>query len=45
VVRSNPYQLELPTATLSRPAFHVALEFAELTSAAAAAVRHIVHSH
>ena len=45
VVRSNPHQLTLPTATLARPACHAALEFAELTSGAAAAVRHLVRSH
>lgn len=44
VVRTNPYKVELPTATLARPAYHVALEFDDLTSAAVAAVRHIVHS-
>lgn len=45
VVRTNPHQPTLPTATLARPSFHVALEFAELTSAPAAAIRHIVRSH
>ena len=45
VVRSDPHKLQLPTATITRPAYHVALEFADLTSAAAAAVKHIVQSH
>ena len=45
VVRTKPYKVELPTATLARPAYHVALEFKDLTSSAVAAVKHIVHSH
>jgi len=45
VVRTSPHKLEMPTGTLARPAYHVALQFLDLTSAAGATIKHILRSH
>jgi hypothetical protein len=42
VIRSSPHRLELPTGTLARPEYHVALEFADMTTDAAAVLKNIV---
>ena len=41
VVRSSPHQLELENATIVRPAYHVAIEFSELSENAATLLKHI----
>lgn len=45
VVRSQPYQLELPTATLARRDYHVAVEFADMTREAATVLQSLLRSN
>lgn len=45
VVRSQPHQLELPTATLARREYHVAVEFADMTREAASVLRTLLQTN
>lgn len=45
VVRSSPFRLELPTATLARREYHVAVKFEGLTPEATSSVLEIVRQH
>lgn len=44
VVRSTPHRVQLASATLARPEYHVGVEFAELPPDAAAAVKRLVRT-
>lgn len=45
VVRSSPHQVELPSATLKRSEYQVAVEFSEIEAATAEAVRRIIRNN